>query len=496
MRNRNVPTRCSEDPGGVRAVLEPWFGKAESNPRPVAPKLRLRADAEAQPTDVGINLEIEINTRERGPHGPPIEIPFGCELRECGDISISHGVGSDILRCSEISALVPETDEQRQRLDGDSDLESSRARCRSSPVAMAGSRRSSVSGDRNEAIAAVQRPIAGAGWRSFKPQWTGDDLKMFRRAWQSGIIALARSPTVKAAMQRIGGASLLASRFVAGTNAEDAVDRATALQVGHSIHGSLFYLGEYVDSAELVAENVAAKLAIAALLGRAGLDIHVSVDPTQIGHNLDPAEARRSAIAIAEAIQQAAGKRPGVHTLMFDMEDHSVIDATISLHEAVVSAGPPAALTLQANLRRTEADICAQIRRGAHLRLVKGAFIAGREIAFTSQPKIKVNSRRIIELILFREARDAGVYPSFATHGDHLQAYALERAAAGGWRSGEYEFEMLLGVRSDVAKNLARRGERVRLYLPFGRDWWPYAVRRIGENPRNAPLLLRSLVGI
>ena len=92
-----------------------------------------------------------------------------------------------------------------------------------------------------------------------------------------------------------------------------------------------------------------------------------------------------------------------------------------------------------------------------------------------------------------REARDTGFYPIIATHDDGLHRYAIERAAANDWHAGDYEFEMLLGVRGDVAEDLARRGERVRLYLPFGRDWWPYAVRRIGENPRNAWLLLRSL---
>jgi proline dehydrogenase len=137
----------------------------------------------------------------------------------------------------------------------------------------------------------------------------------------------------------------------------------------------------------------------------------------------------------------------------------------------------------------------SQIRRGTRLRLVKGAFAAGSGIAFTRRLEVKANSRRLIELMFSREARDAGSYPILATHDDRLQAYALERAGAAGWRAREYEFEMLLGVRSDVAEDLARRGERVRLYLPFGRDWWSYAVRRIGENPRNALLLLRALVG-
>ncbi len=91
------------------------------------------------------------------------------------------------------------------------------------------------------------------------------------------------------------------------------------------------------------------------------------------------------------------------------------------------------------------------------------------------------------------EARDAGFYPIVATHDDRLHAFARERADRAGWAAGEYEIEMLLGVRSDVAKALAESGQRVRLYVPFGRDWWPYALRRIGENPGNAWLLARGL---
>jgi proline dehydrogenase len=208
------------------------------------------------------------------------------------------------------------------------------------------------------------------------------------------------------------------------------------------MHGSLFYLGEYVDRAELVAENVAAKLAAAALLGRAGLDVRVSVDPTQIGHSLDPAAARGHAFTIAEAVAQAAGNRPGVHALMLDMEDQSVTAATIALHDAMRSAGLPAALTLQAYLRRTEADLRVQIRGGARVRLVKGAFAARSGAAFTRQAEITANFRRLIELMFSREARDTGFYPIIATHDDKLHRYAMERAAANDWRAGDYEFEM------------------------------------------------------
>lgn len=143
----------------------------------------------------------------------------------------------------------------------------------------------------------------------------------------------------------------------------------------------------------------------------------------------------------------------------------------------------------------TEQDLRPLIRCGAHVRLVKGAFASGRAVAFTRNSEIKANSRRLIELMFSRAARDSGFYPSIATHDTALQRFAIELADANGWKMDEYEFEMLLGVRGEVAQKLARAGQRVRLYVPFGADWWPHAVRRIGENPRNAWLLTRSLLG-
>jgi proline dehydrogenase len=135
-----------------------------------------------------------------------------------------------------------------------------------------------------------------------------------------------------------------------------------------------------------------------------------------------------------------------------------------------------------------------EVRAGARVRLVQGAFAADSRIAYTRRKDAKANFRSLIEMMLSAQAREKGFYPILATHDDRLQQFAIDLAGRNGWKPGQYEFEMLLGVRSRLAHDLARRGERVRLYLPFGRDWWPYAVRRIGENPRNAMLLARSLV--
>ncbi|MBB4285541.1 proline dehydrogenase family protein [Roseospira goensis] len=318
---------------------------------------------------------------------------------------------------------------------------------------------------------------------------------MFARLWQSSMIALARSGRVTRVMQGSRATAGLRDRYIAAGDHTAGVARAAALWRAHGLRASLFYLGEYVDDPALVDENVAAKRAVVRALGATDLDVHVSVDMTQVGHLLDPDLARRHLDTLAADIRAAADARPGVHALMLDMEDVSVVDATIALHDGLADRGLPVALTLQAYLKRTAADLAAQIRRGARVRLVKGAFVGAPSYAYTRRADVKANSRRLIDAMFGPEARDRGFYPIVATHDDRLIAHARERARADGWVPGTYEFEMLLGVREPLARALAAEGERVRLYVPFGRDWWPYSVRRIGETPANALLLARSLVG-
>ncbi len=317
---------------------------------------------------------------------------------------------------------------------------------------------------------------------------------MLRRAWQNVMIGLARSARLTRFVQasRVGAA--LARRYIAGATPEATLARATHLSQERSIRGSLFALGEYVSDLATIETTVLEQLSIVAQLGGSPLDAHVSVNPTQIGHMLDPALARRNAFTVAEAIAAAPNEPPRVRAMMIDMEDQTFTDPTIALHDELRAAGLPVALTLQAYLRRTEADLGRQIANGAHVRLVKGAFVAGAATSFTRRAEIKANSRRLIDLMFSRDARDSGFYPSIATHDEALQRYAAKRAAENGWPDDAWEIEMLIGVRDKLAASLAATGRRVRLYLPFGRDWWPYAIRRIGENPANAALLARSLI--
>lgn len=308
------------------------------------------------------------------------------------------------------------------------------------------------------------------------------------------MIALARSERVKQFMQSSRATSFLRGNYVAGEKEAAGVQRALSLLQEEGIRSSLFYMGEYVDTMDLVRENIESKIAIATALQNEELDIHVSVDPTQIGHHIDPEIVLENAYNIASNIKAAIGnKMEGVNCLMFDMEDASLNDPTIAIHNWLQDENFPVALTLQAYLHRTEKDLAEQIARGSRVRLVKGAFAAGADLAFQSTAQIKNNSRKLIEMMLSKAAKEAGFYPIIATHDTRLHEFAIEQARLNGWQPESYEFEMLLGVREDIARDLARKGERVRLYVPFGRNWWPHAARRIGENPANASLLIRSL---
>lgn len=318
--------------------------------------------------------------------------------------------------------------------------------------------------------------------------WTGA-----RKAWQRTMIALARSARTKAFMQSNRPASFLASKYVAGDAPVAAAEKAARLLREKGFRASLYYLGEYVDTRELVRENVANELKAVEALRAVGLDIHISVDPTQIGHQISPSIARENAEIVAEAVRAAGRAAEGVNCLMLDMEDRQVTDATIALHDGLRARGLPVALTLQAYLRRTALDLKRQIETGSKVRLVKGAFAEAVEIAFQGDLDIKHNFRELIYQMFSPHARNRGFYPIVATHDTSLHDLAIGLARKHGWQPGQYEFELLLGVRSSIAASLARRGERVRLYLPFGRDWWPYAIRRIGENPASAILLGRSL---
>ncbi|CAB3907061.1 proline dehydrogenase family protein [Achromobacter deleyi] len=308
--------------------------------------------------------------------------------------------------------------------------------------------------------------------------------------FQKTAITLARSPGIGRAMRGLAARTSLARRFVGGADIDQAVRTAVRLREAHGIRASLFYLGEYVADPAAIEHNVGQAIEAATALGQAGLDVHVSIDPTAIGYMRDDALGAGNARRIADRARQAAGG--GRDWVVLDMEDSAIRDRTCALHRTLLAAGLPIGLTLQARRRRTPEDLAWAIGQRTSLRLVKGAF-PERALDHPGRAAIDHAYLDAASIMLSPAARAAGFLPVFGTHDDRLAGAIMALARERGWAPDAFEFEMLYGVRPDWQLALRRLGYNVRVYLPFGADWWPYAIRRVGENPRNAWLLARSL---
>jgi proline dehydrogenase len=316
------------------------------------------------------------------------------------------------------------------------------------------------------------------------------------KLWQRIMIYLARNQALKGFMQGHAAMSQLATRFVGGKDAAHAIRTGQELK-SQGRSASFFYLGEYVEELSVIDRTVLELKTIIGLLRESNLDVHVSVDPTQLGYQIDEKICHDNVLTIAAEIGKAFRPEHGSGSfMMLDMEDSSVTDATLRLYDKLNATSLPVAVTLQAYLFRTEADLRKIVERRGAVRLVKGALAEGKEIAWTRRSSIDDSYRKLAGIMLSAPARRNGFYPIFATHDHVLIGEIIELAGKLGWEKDEYEFEMLYGVRPELQDQLVRGGQRLRLYLPFGTDWWPYAVRRVGENPRNAQFLLRSVLGI
>jgi len=308
--------------------------------------------------------------------------------------------------------------------------------------------------------------------------------------WQSSMIGLARSSAMRRLMQGTQLTQQLAGRFVGGQDASAAVARAIQLK-RRGLSASLYYLGEYVTDEHRIEGNVAELNAAVQGLAATDLGVHVSVDPTQVGYARSAALGERNMQRLAELVAGVPGQRQRV--LMLDMEDFSYVQPTLDLHARLLQANLPAAITIQAYLHRSAADIDRLIGQGATVRLVKGAFAETKERSWTDRTAISRAYLRLAAKLISAAAQDRGVYPIFATHDEKLIRAIEGMLQAASRPAGTYEFELLYGVRPALQDRLVEDGHAVRLYLPFGTEWWPYAARRVGENPANALFVARAL---
>jgi proline dehydrogenase len=272
----------------------------------------------------------------------------------------------------------------------------------------------------------------------------------------------------------------VAERFVAGDTLESAVEVAHRLN-GEGFRVSLDLLGEEVTDHESTAHAIDEYVGCLDRIASDGLDANISIKPTQLGLAMDEGFALESVRRLGECAA-AVGT-----TVTIDMEDSRYTEATVRLFETGQAATGNFGLALQAYMRRTGDDITRLAPLGGHIRLCKGAYVEPEEVA--------LNSRREVDLAFASHLRtlmaDGRVTPAVATHDEDLLDLTRQLAAT---RSEPFEFQMLYGVRPDLQRQIVAEGHPLRVYLPFGSQWYPYLTRRLGERPANAWFFAKALV--
>ncbi len=278
------------------------------------------------------------------------------------------------------------------------------------------------------------------------------------------------------------------ARYVAGEGAGDVVAAARRLQA-EGLLVSIDYLGEDTTSQDHAAAVAAEYVALLARLGAAGLAsdgrAEVSVKPTAVGLHL-PEQGEK--IAAGNIAKICAAAREAGTTVTVDMEDHTHVGATLRLVRDLREEFPGLGCVIQSQLRRSAADCAALAYEGSRVRLCKGAYDAPEAVAFPSRAEVDRSYVRCLRALMA-----GGGYPMIATHDPRLIRIATAQAERGGRPSGEYEYQMLYGIRPAEQRRLAGAGAKVRVYVPYGSDWYGYLVRRMAERPANVAFFLRSL---
>ena len=295
---------------------------------------------------------------------------------------------------------------------------------------------------------------------------------------------LSHSRTLKRLASRYGmrGDQAFARRFIAGETIDDAIAAVRRIEA-LGLHHTLDHLGESVTTLEATAACTAEYLTLMERVAGAGIERNVSLKLTQLGLDVDRAVCVDNLRRILETGEVRR------FFVRIDMESSRYTDATLEIFETVWRLGArDVGVVLQSCLYRTEKDFERVNALGARIRLVKGAYREPKQVAY--QDKADVD-RAYLHLAA-RMLRES-TYPAIATHDEAIIDEVKRITSAEGISSDRFEFQMLYGIRRDLQTSLAAAGYRVRVYVPFGREWYPYFMRRLGERPANVGFVLKSL---
>lgn len=297
---------------------------------------------------------------------------------------------------------------------------------------------------------------------------------------RSTLLKLSESRGFATWVTTNGTTRRMARRFVAGETLEEAIAAARACNDAGML-ASLDYLGENVTTTSGAQHSRDAYLEIFERIAKENLHANVSCKPTQLGLDLNVDFCRGLVLSIVEFAERYD------NFLRVDMEGSVYTQRTIDLTKQVRSRSPAVGTVIQSYLYRSEKDVADLLSYGCRIRLCKGAYKESEEVAYPRKADVDANYLYLMQLLL-----SSGFYHGIATHDPRMIAATIRYAAAKRISKDDFEFQLLYGVRTDLQRRLVRDGYRVRIYIPFGRDWFPYFMRRLAERPANVGFLIRN----
>ena len=274
----------------------------------------------------------------------------------------------------------------------------------------------------------------------------------------------------------------VARRYVAGVTLNDALATARTL-AAQGLRSTTALLGEHLHDRAQVEATVAEYVRLLEALEREGLEGGVSVKPTHVGLSID----RGLCQASLERLAAEAARRG--RFLRIDMEDHTTTDATLAIHRDLRQRHDNIGIVLQAYLKRTLDDIDA-LPPESSVRLCKGIYVEPESMVVVGYDAVRANYLRALERLLAR-----GAWTAIATHDEWLIRESIERVERSGRGENDWELQMLLGVAPKLRQRIAAEGKRIRVYVPYGPEWYDYSLRRLRENPRIAMHVVRAMLG-
>ena len=295
------------------------------------------------------------------------------------------------------------------------------------------------------------------------------------------LLFLSQLKSLRGWVERSALAKRLSSRFVAGEKLDDALLAGRRIN-REGISLTLDHLGENVTSLVEASASRDVYLNAIARIAEEKIDGNVSIKLTQFGIDISEPDCRSN---VEELVRTANELGSFVRV---DMESSQYTERTLQLVCDLHARWRAVGAVIQAYLRRSEKDVEEMCRRGIHVRLCKGAYLEPPEVAFQDKADVDHNFVHLMKMLLA-----AGTYPAIATHDEKMIEATKSFAQARNIGRDSFEFQMLYGIRRDLQRRLVAQGYRLRVYVPFGKAWYPYFMRRLAERPANLAFLARNL---